>query len=294
MAHIYPVTKAYRCEQCDKTFCYIDKYKRHLKIHESGDRKYKCSVCAKVLSRKDKLAEHLKNMHAPGNSTKRKLEENSEPPKKTRVPSPTETRSTVRNLNTEKCRLKKEGNGFVDKPFQCERCCLGFRKRGMLAQHFARRHPEIPVESVQNLNVQYEKVISEFPCPYCDKSYKSSTKRKRHIKTNHPDDDVPQSYKTMSATVKSSYIRCPWCRCQYTIKCKLYAHQRAKHQKLLNILDVTGITEDALEKMPISKKNECLQVLGPQEGDCDQNGNHNTHNGGAYPSRRANAITTDA
>lgn len=52
--------------------------------------------------------------------------------------------------------------------FQCDKCQKTFRKRGMLAQHYAKEHPEVSLEST-SLNDVFEKVISEFPCPYCDK-----------------------------------------------------------------------------------------------------------------------------
>ncbi|OQR71980.1 hypothetical protein BIW11_10664 [Tropilaelaps mercedesae] len=263
--HIYPTTKSLRCDTCGKTFCQTDKFKRHIRVHETSDKKFKCDICGKILSRKDKLADHVRNIHSEENTQEncRKAEKTSQPTD-VRKATPDSTQPTL--STPEKCRLKREGAGIQVRSFHCDRCGRGFRKRGMLAQHYAKQHPELPPEKT-SLEDQFDKVISEFPCPYCDKSYKSSTKRKQHIEQNHPKAEVPQSYKTLAASVRVAYVRCPWCPSQYTVRCKLYAHQRAKHQKLLDILNVTGITEESWEKIDLEKKATCMEIQAAIEAE---------------------------
>lgn len=63
---------------------------------------------------------------------------------------------------------------------------LGFKRRGMLVNHLAKRHPEIPYNTVPELNMPIVKTSKDYYCQYCEKVYKSSSKRKAHIIKNHP------------------------------------------------------------------------------------------------------------
>ncbi|XP_003740242.2 uncharacterized protein LOC100901481 [Galendromus occidentalis] len=275
--HIYPTTKSFRCDVCGKTFCHTDKFQRHIRVHETGDKKFKCQQCGKILSRKDKLANHMKKVHFSDKSEAQQTEHrnglDSSPkasPDSTQPTFPSGQEVTDENQKkngVSRCRLKIEGTGIKKESFQCDKCPRAFRKRGMLAQHYAKGHPEVSLENT-SLNDEFEKVITEFPCPYCDKSYKSSTKRKQHILKKHPDQEIPQSYKTMAASVRSTYVKCPWCPSQYTVRCKLYSHQRSKHHEILDILNLTGITEEAWEKkIPVSKKAECMGIQAKLEAE---------------------------
>lgn len=132
--------------------------------------------------------------------------------------------------------------------FKCHDCQLGFKRRGMLINHMAKRHPEIPLNSIRELNEPIMRSQRDFYCQYCDKVYKSSSKRKAHITKSHPGAELPAGAKrrggslgpddsslpnpTYSATVGnvlSSPHGCEFCHKQYSTKAKLLQHRRSKH-----------------------------------------------------------------
>ena len=61
----------------------------------------------------------------------------------------------------------------------------------MLVNHLAKRHPEIHPDSVPELNLPIVKANKDYYCRYCNKVYKSSSKRKAHIIKNHPGLELP-------------------------------------------------------------------------------------------------------
>ena len=61
----------------------------------------------------------------------------------------------------------------------------------MLVNHMAKRHPEINPDSVPELNLPIVKANKDYYCRYCNKVYKSSSKRKAHILKNHPGLELP-------------------------------------------------------------------------------------------------------
>lgn len=61
----------------------------------------------------------------------------------------------------------------------------------MLVNHLAKRHPEIHPDSVPELNLPIVKANKDYYCRYCNKVYKSSSKRKAHILKNHPGLELP-------------------------------------------------------------------------------------------------------
>jgi len=65
--------------------------------------------------------------------------------------------------------------------FKCNDCQLGFKRRGMLVNHLAKRHPTVNITTVPELNLPIVRSQRDFYCQYCDKVYKSSSKRKSHI-----------------------------------------------------------------------------------------------------------------
>lgn len=116
----------------------------------------------------------------------------------------------------------------------------------MLVNHLAKRHPDIRPDSVPELNLPILQTTRDYYCQYCDKVYKSSSKRKAHILKNHPGAALPMSNRkqgslqevsglpnpTFSQTVGSittSPQSCKWCHKQYASKAKLLQHQRKKH-----------------------------------------------------------------
>ena len=137
--------------------------------------------------------------------------------------------------------------------YKCHACLLGFKRRGMLVNHLAKRHPDIKTESVPELNLPILQTQRDYYCQYCDKVYKSSSKRKGHILKNHPGAELPASARkkvmscgmiemsglpnpTFSQTVGSVTTiphPCEFCHKQYASKAKLMQHQRKKHSELV-------------------------------------------------------------
>lgn len=129
--------------------------------------------------------------------------------------------------------------------FKCNDCQLGFKRRGMLVNHLAKRHPTVNIATVPELNLPIVRSQRDFYCQYCDKVYKSSSKRKTHIMKVHPGADMPAGARrgvggedcplpnpTYSATVGSVLTHahaCHACHKQYASKAKLLQHQRKKH-----------------------------------------------------------------
>lgn len=133
--------------------------------------------------------------------------------------------------------------------YKCHTCRLGFKRRGMLVNHLVKLHPSIPVDSVPELNLPIIKAQRFYYCAYCDKVYKSNSKRKWHIMKNHPGRELPASCKVLGATVQTepgvpnaSFSepignqtalpqQCNWCHKQYASKGRLLNHQRQAHAK---------------------------------------------------------------
>lgn len=122
----------------------------------------------------------------------------------------------------------------------------------MLVNHLAKRHPEISPETVPELNLPILRTTRDYYCQYCDKVYKSSSKRKAHILKIHPGAELPMSNRMLTGTVESlpnpTYSQtvgsvtarpqnCQWCHKQYASKAKLLQHQRKEHNDVLNISD---------------------------------------------------------
>lgn len=135
--------------------------------------------------------------------------------------------------------------------YKCHHCLLGFKRRGMLINHMAKRHPKISIDTVPELNLPILKPQRFFYCVYCEKVYKSSSKRKSHILKYHPGEDLPQSarskmsmsndgenqnlsYSEVIGSVTLSPQRCLWCHKQYATRTRLLLHQRKSHSENLN------------------------------------------------------------
>lgn len=63
---------------------------------------------------------------------------------------------------------------------------LGFKRRGMLVNHLAKRHPDTPPSAIPELNLPILKASKDYSCAFCPKVYKSSSKRKAHALKKHP------------------------------------------------------------------------------------------------------------
>jgi len=219
--------KRFPCTICEKSFTGKDKLKIHM-VRHSEIKDFMCDDCGKQFKRKDKLREHVKRMHNNAVTKKEKVMTPEQNPSKF-IPkvSPTDLHRFI---------------------YKCHTCMLGFKRRGMLVNHLAKRHPEVAPTTVPELNLPILKTTKDFYCQYCEKVYKSSSKRKSHIIKNHPGAALPAGARevnsgnkraadaevsTFSHTVGSVTTQphnCDLCHKQYASKAKLLQHMRKKHK----------------------------------------------------------------
>ncbi|XP_057204114.1 PR domain zinc finger protein 10 isoform X2 [Triplophysa rosa] len=216
--------KIFQCTECDKAFCRPDKLRLHMLRH--SDRKdFLCSTCGKQFKRKDKLREHMQRMHNPEREAKK----------------------ADRNHRTKALKQKEPTTDFESFMFKCRLCMMGFRRRGMLVNHLSKRHPEMRIEEVPELTLPIIKPNRDYFCQYCDKVYKSASKRKAHILKNHPGAELPPSIRKLrpagpgepdpmlsthtqlTGTIATAPVCCPHCAKQYSSKTKMVQHIRKKH-----------------------------------------------------------------
>ncbi|CAJ0966768.1 unnamed protein product [Ranitomeya imitator] len=166
--------KIYQCTECDKAFCRPDKLRLHMLRH--SDRKdFLCSTCGKQFKRKDKLREHMQRMHNPEREAKK----------------------ADRTGRTKAFKPRIASTDYESFMFKCRVCMMGFRRRGMLVNHLSKRHPEMKIEEVPELTLPIIKPNRDYYCQYCEKVYKSASKRKAHILKNHPGAELPPSIRKL-------------------------------------------------------------------------------------------------
>ncbi|KAM4627169.1 PR domain zinc finger protein 10 [Polymixia lowei] len=216
--------KIFQCPDCDKAFCRPDKLRLHTLRH--SDRKdFLCSTCGKQFKRKDKLREHMQRMHNPDREAKK----------------------ADRVHRSKTLKLKVPTTDFESFMFKCRICMMGFRRRGMLVNHLSKRHPEMRIDDVPELTLPIIKPNRDYFCQYCDKVYKSASKRKSHILKNHPGAELPPSIRKLrpaapgepdpmlsthtqlTGTIATPPVCCPHCAKQYGSKTKMVQHIRKKH-----------------------------------------------------------------
>ncbi|EZA51044.1 hypothetical protein DMN91_003264 [Ooceraea biroi] len=222
--------RKHKCQHCAKRFPTVDKLRMHLLKH-SDHREFHCANCGKRFKRKDKLKEHMTKIHHSQTVNGEQATQNSQ------------AKKFVPKVNP------NDYNRFT---YKCHQCLVGFKRRGMLVNHLAKRHPDVAPESVPELNLPILRQTRDYYCQYCDKVYKSSSKRKAHIMKNHPGAALPPSNRqkesefsglpnpSFSQTVGSittSPQGCQWCHKQYASKAKLLQHQRKKHAHLMEPAD---------------------------------------------------------
>ncbi|XP_030620653.1 PR domain zinc finger protein 10 isoform X1 [Chanos chanos] len=222
--------KIFQCTECDKAFCRPDKLRLHMLRH--SDRKdFLCSTCGKQFKRKDKLREHMQRMHNPEREAKKADRIHRSKALKQKVPS----------------------TDFESFMFKCRLCMMGFRRRGMLVNHLSKRHPEMRIEEVPELTLPIIKPNRDYFCQYCDKVYKSASKRKAHILKNHPGAELPPSIRKLrpagpgepdpmlsthtqlTGTIATAPVCCPHCAKQYSSKTKMVQHIRKKHPEFAQL-----------------------------------------------------------
>ncbi|XP_023663030.1 PR domain zinc finger protein 10 [Paramormyrops kingsleyae] len=222
--------KVFQCTECEKAFCRPDKLRLHMLRH--SDRKdFLCSTCGKQFKRKDKLREHMQRMHNPEREAKKADRIHRSKTLKQKVPT----------------------TDFESFMFKCRLCMMGFRRRGMLVNHLSKRHPEMRIDEVPELTLPIIKPNRDYFCQYCDKVYKSASKRKAHILKNHPGAELPPSIRKLrpagpgepdpmisthtqlTGTIATAPVCCPHCAKQYSSKTKMVQHIRKKHPEFAQL-----------------------------------------------------------
>ncbi|RVE65167.1 hypothetical protein OJAV_G00132830 [Oryzias javanicus] len=235
--------KIFQCPDCEKAFCRPDKLRLHMLRH--SDRKdFLCSTCGKQFKRKDKLREHMQRMHNPDREAKK----------------------ADRIHRSKSLKMKVPTSDFESFVFKCRMCMMGFRRRGMLVNHLSKRHPEMRIDDVPELTLPIIKPNRDYFCQYCDKVYKSASKRKAHILKNHPGAELPPSIRKLrpaapgepdpmlsthtqlTGTIATSPVCCPHCAKQYSSKTKMVQHIRKKHPELAQL--GSGMTAAVISSAP--------------------------------------------
>ncbi|XP_050304821.1 PR domain zinc finger protein 10-like isoform X2 [Anthonomus grandis grandis] len=206
-----------KCPDCPKIFKTQPFLKKHMLKH-SDHKEFLCADCGKQFKRKDKLADHIKKMHMQRTMY---------------------GKSSVRLNPRKDGHVKKKANepkDFHRFIYKCHSCLIGFKRRGMLVNHLAKRHPDVRPNSVPELNLPILQTMKEYQCQYCDKVYKSGTKRKMHILKAHPGAPLPTSSgeKTTArkVTATANPESCQWCHRQYARRSKLLQHIKKAHPAL--------------------------------------------------------------
>lgn len=237
-------------------------------------------VCIFYSSKSDKLREHILKIHAtkcdtterashdfkivkrenPLNTLEFELPTaNEQNPKSHRA-----THAEAKSIDTSKSvkfRPKVAPTDYQRFIYKCNDCMLGFKRRGMLVNHMAKQHPNISIDSVPELNLPILQTQRCYYCTYCEKVYKSSSKRKAHILKYHPGRELPQSTRQKStaggdhsigihhdpsfsesiSSVTTHAHQCRWCYKQYASKTRLLQHQRKQHSdEIHRDSDATG------------------------------------------------------
>ncbi|XP_034722244.1 PR domain zinc finger protein 10 isoform X1 [Etheostoma cragini] len=239
--------KIFQCSNCEKAFCRPDKLRLHMLRH--SDRKdFLCSTCGKQFKRKDKLREHMQRMHNPDREAKK----------------------ADRIHRSKTLKLKVPTTDFESFMFKCRVCMMGFRRRGMLVNHLSKRHPEMRIDDVPELTLPIIKPNRDYFCQYCDKVYKSASKRKAHILKNHPGAELPPSIRKLrpaapgepdpmlsthtqlTGTIATAPVCCPHCAKQYSSKTKMVQHIRKKHPEFAQLANTiqTPLTAAVISSAP--------------------------------------------
>lgn len=168
----------------------------------------------------------------------------------------------------------------------------------MLVNHMAKRHPNISISSIHELNLPILKTERCFYCQYCDKVYKSSSKRKAHILKYHPGEALPQSTRNENDEYDSSDLpnasfsrnigsitlnpfQCDWCYKQYASHTRLLQHRRKEHSnEIQTTYKVNEYFRDHFEMSYQSNNTENHTNIADYaiyNGIHDNNHRHNSH-----------------
>ncbi|XP_077292122.1 uncharacterized protein LOC143915375 isoform X2 [Arctopsyche grandis] len=257
----------FQCQDCSVYFNTKDKLQLHMLKH-SDSNEFTCPNCNKQFKRKDKLKEHVRRQQRVINNNKEIIYLCSE------------------RANGSLSSNHDDPTAYLHFTFKCHPCRLGFKRRGMLVNHLARRHPEVSRATVPELQLPILRTARDYFCQHCDKVYKSSSKRKAHILKNHPGESLPPStrdlgsgesneievlgYSACVGSVPSAPHHCPYTPChkQYASKAKLSQHIKHKHLIPAESKENTQMDETvAMPNVDVSelKTNDLQTVTGSDQ-----------------------------
>ncbi|XP_055916707.1 PR domain zinc finger protein 10-like [Eupeodes corollae] len=275
----HPAVK-YPCNECDRLFLHMSFLRRHKATHA----KKKCIQCPKCDQQFEKVLElrqHVKAFHKTKTKIKKEkaAEEKSVVKKEGQKMSPKKDKA----LKTSKENSTIAEN-YYQCQFKCDECHLGFKRRGMLVNHLAKKHPEQNIDAIDELNQPIVKLQTMFKCLHCPKLYKNNAKRKAHILKNHPGMEIPPSFRKNPVLIdpnvqtvgciKAEVQKCHLCYKQYVSRMRLIAHYRKAHmdesipevQSKQEYLIQNLIEEPCMESVldiyqpPISPENKLLKL----------------------------------
>ena len=107
----------------------------------------------------------------------------------------------------------------------------------MLISHIYKCHPGHDKSTFRALSGTIKHEEQNWLCPYCERKYLSSGKRREHIKKAHPDQPIPPSIKKagregahvnlVQTSQRNPHI-CPYCPMEYAHRTKLLKHCKGK------------------------------------------------------------------
>lgn len=134
-------------------------------------REFKCANCDKQFKRKDKLKEHMTRMHNAEREIQQQFAQVQQGKKFVPKVGVEVFSGSIDIILLDINRLfpqvnPTDYNRFI---YKCHQCLVGFKRRGMLVNHLAKRHPDVPPESVPELNLPILRQTRDYYCQYCDK-----------------------------------------------------------------------------------------------------------------------------
>uniref|UniRef100_A0A2K6A711 PR/SET domain 10 n=1 Tax=Mandrillus leucophaeus TaxID=9568 RepID=A0A2K6A711_MANLE len=259
------------CDLCNKGFISSASLESHMKLH-SDQKTYSCIFCPESFDRLDLLKDHVAIHINDGYFTC--------PTCKKRFPDFIQVKKHVRSFHSEKiyqctecdkafCRPDKLRLHMLRhsdrKDFLCSTCGKQFK-----VNHLSKRHPDMKIEEVPELTLPIIKPNRDYFCQYCDKVYKSASKRKAHILKNHPGAELPPSIRKLrpagpgepdpmlsthtqlTGTIATPPVCCPHCSKQYSSKTKMVQHIRKKHPEFAQLSNTihTPLTTAVISATP--------------------------------------------
>lgn len=255
----FHTNQRFLCQQCPKVFPRQDKLKLHMLCH-SEHREFLCALCGRQFKRKDKLKDHMRRLHGPdARGAGGAGGEQSTGGSQRSGGGSKGSASSARPPSAKRFVPKVPPTDYQRFIYKCHTCMLGFKRRGMLVNHMAKRHPSVQLELVPELNLPILRATRDYYCQYCEKVYRSSSKRKAHILKNHPGAALPMSnrckggvpsvpgepnptFSHMVGSVTTQPHSCCLCHKQYASKAKLLQHQRKKHIEMVALFSGTTTT----------------------------------------------------